>query len=72
MLETSRIELARRYAYLLFFRCSVPMEAVTFKSASSEPEVSLSELERIFAGNSSYMNQVCKAIVESQPFVIKG
>lgn len=66
---TGRVELARRYAYALFFRCMLPFNLIT-EPIQHRPLYHFDSLSELLPGRNPVLDLICDAILHDSEFVL--
>jgi hypothetical protein len=63
------LELARRYAYSIFFRANIPVRCFGIRGLDVET-VHIQSLNDLAPGRDPSMDVVCRGILRDEPFVL--
>jgi len=70
-LTNEQVELARRYAFLFFFRHHIPFPLTT-TSTGSRIRFNFDSLDELRPGNVPFLDLVCDGILQERPFLYDG
>lgn len=65
-----QVDLARRYAYLRFFRCPIPLPFYGVKSLWNVSHYCLNDIDEILPGRNPYLDLVVDGIINDGDFII--
>ena len=64
------VELARRYAYFIFFEASLRFKYVNTKGYTTIPRLEFSSYQDLIPGKDPILDAICDGIVDGRPFVV--
>jgi hypothetical protein len=64
------VALARKYAYLFFFKQMVPFPYVTFEGPKYLPRLKLNELDDLAPGRDPHLDAICEGILRLKPIFV--
>jgi len=66
------LEMARRYAYFIFFKSSFALKYVNSNGFRDIPTLQLTSYDELLPGNDTVLDMICRGITEEKPFYIES